>query len=331
MMKQWEFRPDQGGLILADTRIPKPTAREVMVKVRAVSLNYRDAAMLDGAMDSAPGDVLIPGSDMSGEVVALGPDATRFARGDAVISADTKNWIDGPAPPFETNSMPIIGRLAEYVCVHEDQLVSPPGSLGHIEASTLPVAGLTAWFALVELGRVRAGQTVVVQGTGGVSLFAIQFAIAHGARVIVVTSSPDKIERVKAMGATDGIDRRTLADWDLEVLRMTGGLGAHHVVEMSGGDNVARSINALALGGRVSLVGLMESPEMRAPIIPMLFKRAEIVAIGVGHRRAQEDMVAAIDLLAIRPVIDRTYAFEQAPEAFDHLRCGPFGKVVVTL
>lgn len=329
MMKRWEFRPDQEGLVLADAKVPKPGPREVMVKVRAVSLNYRDAAMLDGAMGVAPG-VLVPGSDMSGEVVAVGADTTRFKRGDAVISADTMNWIDGPAPPYETNSVPIIGRLAEYVCVHEEQLVSPPQSLTHAEASTLPVAGLTAWFAMVELARVRAGQTVVVQGTGGVSLFAVQFAAAHGARVIVVTSNIAKIERAKALGAADGVDRNSRPDWDGAVLEMTGGLGAHHIVEMSGGDNVARSVHALALGGRISLVGLMGSTEMRAPIIPMLFKRAEIVAIGVGHRRAQEDMVAAIDRLGLKPVIDGSYSFEQAPDAIAHLRRGPFGKVVVT-
>lgn len=330
-MKRWEFRPQKGHLILADVAIPEPGPREILVEVRAVSLNYRDGALLGGAMASAPADVMVPGSDMSGDVVAVGSDTTRFSPGDRVISADTMNWIDGPAPPYETNSVPILGRLAEYVCVHEEQLVSPPQSLTHVEASTLPVAGLTAWFAMVELGRVRAGQTVIVQGTGGVSLFAIQFAVAHGARVIVVTSSADKIERAKALGAADGIDRQTSPDWDQKVLEMTGGLGAHHVVEMSGGDNVARSVEALALGGRISLVGLMGSTEMRAPIIPMLFKRAEIVAIGVGHRRAQEDMVTAIDQLGLRPVIDEIYSFEHAPEAIEHLRRGPFGKVVVSL
>lgn len=330
-MQRWEYRPQERGLLLCDVPIPEPGPREALVKVKAVSLNYRDAGLIDGAMDSGPDGVLVPGSDMSGEVVRLGPDAKRFSIGDRVISADTMNWIDGPAPPYETNSFPLLGRLAEYICVPEDRLVAPPKSLTNVEASTLPVAGLTAWFALVELGHVRAGQTVVVQGTGGVALFAVQFAAAHGARVIVVTSSDEKIERARAVGASDGINRQIHPAWHERVLELTDGFGAHHVLEMSGGENLALSVVALALGGRISLVGLLGSSEIRAPIGPILFKRAQIVGIGVGHRRAQEDMVAAIDRLSLRPVIDRTYPFAQTPEAIAHLRRGPFGKVVVSM
>ncbi len=330
-MKRWEYEPADKVLTLCSAEVPVLKAGEVLVKVKAVSLNYRDSAILDGAMTASVEGRLVPGSDMSGEVVALGPDTRRFSIGAAVVSADTMNWIDGPAPPRETNSVPILGRLSEYVAIPEESLVEAPTSLSHVEASTLPVAGLTAWFALVELGRVKAGDTVVVQGTGGVSLFALQFAKAHGARTIVITSSDEKARKIQSLGADDVIDRTTTPSWHERVLELTGGAGASHVVEMSGGDNVARSVSALAFGGRISMIGVLGDTELRASILPILYKRAQLIGIGVGHRRAEEDMVRAIDHLGIRPVVDAVYQFADLPKAFQHLRRGPFGKVVVEL
>lgn len=330
-MKRWEYEPTERVLAICSAQMPVPKAGEVLVKVRAVSLNYRDAAILDGAMPGSDGGKLVPGSDMSGEVVALGPYTRRFPVGTSVVSADTMNWIDGPAPPRETNSVPILGRLSEYVTIPEENLVCAPMSLTHVEASTLPVAGLTAWFALVELGRTKAGDTVVVQGTGGVSLFALQFAKAHGARVIVTTGRSEKSRRIRSLGADEVIDRTVFPEWDGRVLELTGGVGVSHVVEMSGGNNIARSVSALALGGRISLIGVLGDSEMRASILPILYKRAQLIGIGVGHRRAEEDMVRAIDHLGIRPVIDAVYQFSDVANAFQHLRRGPFGKVVVEL
>lgn len=330
-MKRWEYVSGEGGLAVHDAERPVPGTGEVLVRVRAVSLNYRDVAMLDGVFPSSTDRRVVPGSDMSGEVVGLGPSARRFPIGAPVISADTMSWIDGPAPPRETNSVAILGRLAEYVVVREENLVLAPASLSHLEASTLPVAGLTAWFALIELGRVKAGDTVVVQGTGGVSLFALQFAKAHGARTIVITSNDYKAARARSLGADAAVDRIAVPDWHEAVLELTGGAGASHIVEMSGGDNIARSVSALAFGGRISLIGVLGETELRAPILPMLYKRAQIIAIGVGHRRAEEDMIRAVDHLGIKPVIDAVYPFTDVSEAFQHLRRGPFGKVVIEL
>ena len=203
--------------------------------------------MLEGSPGKWTG-VQLPGSEMAGEVEAVGAGVTRFAVGDKVISVDIRHWIDGPAPEVGTNTAPFPGWLAEYVTVPEDLLVRAPAMLDAVAASTLSVAGLTAWFALVELAKIRAGETVVVQGTGGVALFAVQFAAAHGASVIVVSSSKSKLQRVKALGATHGIDRSEHEDWDARVLEITGGRGADHVLEMGGAD-ITRSVNAIRIGG----------------------------------------------------------------------------------
>jgi NADPH:quinone reductase-like Zn-dependent oxidoreductase len=197
-----------------------------------------------------------------------------------------------------------------------------------VAASTLPVAGLTAWFALVEEGGLRPGQTVVVQGTGGVSMFAVQLAAAQGARVIVTSTSDVKLERALALGASAGINRVADPDWDRVVLELTDGRGADHVLEMAGGDNFVRSLAAVKLGGRISLIGLLDGAELRAPILQVLFKRVTLAAIAVGHRRALQDLVRAVDQLGLEPVVDGVYGFDAAPQAFDHLRRGPFGRVV---
>lgn len=330
-MRRWEAREAGiAALRLVEAARPEPGPGEALIRVHAVSLNFRDGAILEGAMGAAGAwaDAHVPRSDMAGEVAAVGAGVTRFETGDRVITSDTAHWIDGPAPERGTNAVPILGRLAEYVVVPVEQLVRAPHTLDAAAASTLPVAGLTAWFALIELARLRAGQIVVVQGTGGVALFAVQFAAAHGARIVVVSSSDDKLARTAALGASMGINRNTQPDWHLPVLEMTGGVGADHVLEMAGGD-ISRSLDAIAINGRISIVGLLGDTELRAPILSILYKRAQLIGIGVGHRRAQEDMVRAVDELGLKPVIDATYAFEDAPHAFEHLKRGPFGKVVV--
>jgi NADPH:quinone reductase-like Zn-dependent oxidoreductase len=329
-MKRWEaHRPDIDALRVADVDRPEAGPGEVLVRVEAVSLNYRDLAMLEGSLQSWSG-VQLPGSEMAGEVVAVGAGVTRFEAGDRVVSVDIRHWIDGPAPEDNTNTAPFLGRLGQYATASEDMLVCAPASLDAVAASTLAVAGLTAWFALVELAKIRAGETVVVQGTGGVSLFAVQFAVAHGASVIVVSGSPGKLMRVKALGATYGIDRNEVEDWDARVLELTGGRGADHVLEMGGGD-ITRSLNAIRVGGRISIIGLLSSSELRAPITTIMFKRAQLIGLGVGHRRALEDMIAAVDYLKLQPVIEAVYPFDQVPEAFEHMKRGAFGKVVVRI
>lgn len=265
---------------------------------------------------------------MAGEVVAVGPQVTRFSPGDRVVSVDISNWIDGPAPQEGTNSAPFLGRLSDYALVPAELLVRAPSTLDYAAASTLTVAGLTAWFAVVELGKVKAGEIVVIQGTGGVALFASQFAIAHGATVIVVSGSSEKLVRAQKLGIAHGIDRSSHPEWHTRVLELTGGRGADHILEMAGGD-ISRTLHAIRVGGRVSIIGLLEARELRAPILSILFKRAQLIGIGVGHRRAMEDMIRAIDCLKLQPIVDATYPFTHAPAAFAHLKNGAFGKIVI--
>jgi len=327
IIKRWEVsEPGINAMRLVDAIRPEPLLGEVLVRVGAVALNYRDLAILEGTM--GPWSPHFPGSEMAGEVVAVGPGVARFSCGDRVIGVDISNWIDGPAPQEGTNTAAFMGRLADYVTVPEDLLVRAPSTLDLVAASTLAVAGLTAWFAVVELGRARAGEVIVVQGTGGVALFAVQFAVANGAIVIVTSSSEEKLDRVRRLGSAHGINRKMHPDWDAQILEWTSGRGADHMLEIAGGD-ITRSLNAIRIGGRISIIGLLESLELSAPTSSILFKRAQLVGIGVGHRRALEDMIRAIDALKIQPVIDAVYPFAEAPAAFAHLKRGAFGKIVI--
>ena len=335
MMKRWEI-PGFGidGLMLASVPRPTPKAGEVLVAVEAVSLNYRDLAVAEDGMTADLQFPFTPASDMAGRVVAVGEGVTRFVPGDRVISTYITNWIDGEPLSWAnspTQGGPIPGMLAQYVATPADWCVMAPASLSAQEACTLPIAALTGWMALIELGHLRPGQTVVVQGTGGVSLFALQFAAAAGARVIVTSSSDEKIARAIELGATYGINRSKTLEWQSVVVKLTQGRGADHILEMAGGENVKRSIAAIAPGGRISVIGLLESDELSTPIMPLLASRAQIVAVAVGPRRVLEDVVRMIDHHAIKPVIDGVYGFTQAREAFAHLKRGAFGKIVVTV
>jgi len=334
MMKQWQL-PSFGlqHLGLAEVPVPVPGPNEVLVRVGAVSLNYRDKLVMEGGMlAQVPSLPFVPVSDMAGEVVAVGPGVTRFKTGDQVIGNYWTQWIDGP-PPEEIASLggPLPGMLAAYVALSENVLVRAPASLTAAEASTLPVAALTAWFALVETGQMKAGETVLVQGTGGVALFGLQIARALGARVIITSRGTEKLERAKALGATDAIDTSATPNWSDRVLELTKGRGVDHVLEIIGGDNIGQSIAALASCGQIAQIGFLAGPDLILPTLPMMLKRAIIRGIAVGHRRAFEDMNKAIDEHGIKPVIDKVYAFDDARAAFDHLERGPFGKVVITV
>jgi len=333
MMKRWEI-PALGLEKLTLVNVPRPTAKagEVLVRVEAVSLNYRDGEVAENGMGVPLVFPFTPASDMAGTVVAVGEGVTRFKVGDNVLSAFFAGWIDGAplswteAPP---QGGPIPGMLAEYVATPADWCVRAPQNLSAGQASTLPVAALTAWMALIEHGHLHAGQTVVVQGTGGVSLFAVQLAAANGAQVIITSSSDEKIARAIELGATHGINRRQVPDWHMAVKQLTDGRGAEHILEMAGGDNLTRSLQAVANGGRISVIGLLESDQLNASVMGLLAVRASIIGIAVGPRRALEDLIKMVDQHAIQPVIDQTYTFDQVPEAFAHLRRGAFGKVVI--
>jgi NADPH:quinone reductase-like Zn-dependent oxidoreductase len=332
-MTRWELSEfGASKLALRTVDRPQPRPGEILVRVEAVALNYRDAEIIDHGMGLALAFPFTPTSDMAGEVVAVGHGVTRFMAGDQVISVCIAGWIDGAPLSWTdapTQGGPINGMLSEYVATPADWCVKQPRTLTPEQASTLPTAGLTAWMALFENGALRPDQTVVVQGTGGVSTFAIQFAAAAGARVIVTSSSEEKIAWAKAIGAHEGINRRASPDWHQDVLRLTGGRGADHILEMAGGENLGRSLQAIVQGGKIWMIGLLGSDTISARILPLLGSRASIVAISVGHRRGLEDLVRMVDRQNIQPVIARTYLFQDVREAFTYLRGGTFGKVVV--
>lgn len=336
MMRRWQL-PAFGldNLELVEAPVPTPGSCDLLIRVGAASLNYRDKLVVEGKLlPDRPAMPFMPVSDMAGEVVAIGNSVTRFKTGDRVMGNFWTQWIDG-APPAEMTRHglslggPLAGVLADYVVLHEDIAVAAPVSLTEAEASTLPVAALTAWFALVETGKLSADETVLVQGTGGVALFGLQIASAIGARTIVTSRSAEKLERAKALGAWGLIDSGTTPQWSDAALSLTDGRGVDHVLELVGGDNIGQSAAALSSGGRIAQIGFMKGADIVLSAVPMMLKRAVIQGITVGHRRAFEDLVRFVDARGIKPVIDRIDSFEEAPAAFAHLERGPFGKIVI--
>ncbi|MDD2743144.1 MAG: NAD(P)-dependent alcohol dehydrogenase [Rhodocyclaceae bacterium] len=336
LMRRWTMSAiGRKNLQLTTTTVPHPGMGEILVKVSAVSLNYRDKLVIESGMGLPLTFPFSPASDMAGVVLSVGASVTRFGPGDRVISTFAPGWIDGlnagtaRHPPYKTLGGIYPGVLSEYVCLSEDWLSAAPVSLDDDEASTLPCAALTAWFAFVEQSNLQAGKTVVVHGTGGVALFGLQIAKAQGTTVIVVSGCDDKIERAIALGATYGINRKS-DDWVEAVYRLTDDRGADHILETVGGAHLGQSIKAAAVGGRISVIGVLEGFEVSSPVAPLMLKGVTIQGIGVGHRRSLENLTRAIDELKIKPVIDARYEFSDLPSALKHLDRGPFGKIVVT-
>lgn len=333
-MRRWAIEAIGGPLSLSRAPIPQPGPGELLVKVAAVSLNYRDRLVMESGMGLDLALPFVPTSDMAGEVVAAGAGASRFQPGERVIANFNGGWLAGRSPgtasrpPFRTLGGALPGVLAEYVAFPEEWFVAAPASLDDAQASTLPVAGLTAWTSLIDYGRLRAGETVLVQGTGGVALFGIQIARAHGAEVILTSASDEKLARAKPLGA-DHLVNRSSEDWVEAVYRITRQRGADHVLEIAGGANLGQSIRAAAVHGKIAVIGVIEGFEIAGPAGPLLTKWLTIQGIQVGHRGQLEEFVRAVDRLKLKPVIDVSYRFEQAPEAFAHLARGAFGKVVV--
>jgi NADPH:quinone reductase-like Zn-dependent oxidoreductase len=334
-VRRWEIsRGGRENLQLAQAAAPNPGPRELLIRASAVSLNSRDKLFLDSGIYAQFPLPFTPGSEMAGVVEAVGAGASRFRVGDRVLTSFTAGWVDGPPQPRGTD-MPqslggdLPGVLAEYVVLPEQWVVAAPGSLSDVEASTLPVAGLSAWTALIELGNLRPGQTVLVQGTGGVSQFALQIASAAGARVIVTSGSDEKLARAKKLGAAHGINRLATPNWPQAVKDLTAGRGADHVLEMVGGEHLNRSLDALAPNGRVSVIGLLEAFDYKFSAIPLFRNQATVQGIFVGPRRSLENFARAVDHLRLKPVIDAEYQFADLPRALDHLDRGPFGKIVI--
>jgi len=331
-LRRWQlasFGRDQLEQVASEP-LPTPGPGQLLVQVGAVSLNYRDLLMVRDGMGMSFPLPFTPGSDMAGTVLATGPGVHRFAEGDRVINTFWGGWIDGP---WHAGAVlaggPGPGVLASHVLIDQEWAVAAPATFDFAQASTLPCAGLTAWFALAETGALRPGQTVLIHGTGGVALFGLQLARLHGARAIVVTGSADKRAEALALGATEVLMRDS--DWPAEVRRLTQGRGADHVLELASGPHLDRSLQAAAQGGRVSIIGMLGGETLSASFYAMVLGRITVQGIGVGHRRALEDLVRAVEVNALEPVIAARYDFDALPEALDHLARGAFGKVVVVL
>ena len=314
---------------------PQPSPGQVLVRVRATSLNYRDLMVATGRYGAGIPLPLIPLSDGAGEIVALGADVTRWKVGDRVAGTFFQNWQAGPIRREAFDSAlggSINGMLAEVVALSANGVIAIPSHLSFEEASTLPCAALTAWHALVTSGKVSAGQTVLLLGTGGVSIFALQFAKMHGARVIITSSSDAKLARAKTLGADDTINYRTTPDWEKEVFRLTDKAGADHVVEVGGADTFPKSLRAMAIGGTISVIGGVSGFASEVSLRDILGKSAVIRGIFVGSHEMFAAMNRAISQHHFKPVIDRVFSFSEAPAAYRHQESGAhFGKVVITV
>ena len=333
-MKAWGLRAlGRENLKLDTLPRPDPGPNELLVRVGAVSLNYRDKLVVDGKLLPEPPTLpFIPVSDFCGTVVAVGPAVSAFHAGDRVVGNFWTEWIDGVLRPDMLGTSlggPLPGALAEFVTIPADAAVAVPESISDAEAATLPIAALTAWAALTEAGDTEPGQTVLVQGTGGVALAGLQIASAMGALVIVTSRHAEKRDRALALGAWAVVDTGNGADWSDQVLAATAGAGVDHVLELAGGDNVTASVNALAPAGRISLIGFMAGSDLRLDALPIMLRRARLQGVSVGHRRALERLVRFMEAKRLHPVIDAVYAFDRVHDAFAHLDRGPFGKVVI--
>ena len=334
-MKAYEIRDGFGldKLVACERPDPAPGPFQVRVRVKATSLNQRDLMMVEGRYNPRQKLPLIPNSDGAGVVDAVGPGVTRVKAGDRVMGIFSQAWLAGePSRAAQTSTLggPLDGALADTMVLHEDGVVLTPAHLSDEEAATLPCAALTAWSALVTYGGLKAGDSVLVQGTGGVSIFGLQIARMLGARVILTSSKDEKLEKARALGAHDVINYVTTPDWDKAARALTGGVGVDHVVEVGGAGTFEKSLRAVRVGGTVSVIGVLSGGAGTVPLTPILMQNLRVQGILVGHRQGFEAMNRALALHGVRPVVDRVFPFAEARAAFEYLKSGAhFGKVVV--
>jgi len=321
-------------LTLTERPKPEPGTGQVLLQMKAASLNFRDLLVPKRGYGALTGTLpLIPISDGVGEVIATGKGVRRVVVGDRVCPVMIQSWISGP-PTMERISStlggPLDGVMAEYMVLNEECVVQAPEHLSNEEAATLPCAALTAWSAVVTDGQVKAGDRVLVQGTGGVSLFALQIAKLHGAHVIVTSSSDEKIQRAINLGADEGINYLSTPEWGKETKLMTGADGVDLIVEVGGQKTLPQSLRAIRAGGTISLIGVLSGLNIDVSLGLIVTRKVRLQGITVGSRDGMEAMMRAISQHAIEPVIDRIFAFEELREALDYLkRSGHFGKICI--
>ncbi|QSQ16915.1 zinc-dependent alcohol dehydrogenase family protein [Myxococcus landrumensis] len=334
-MKAYEIRGKFGleNLVACERPDPTPGPFQVRVRVKATSLNSRDLMMVEGRYNPSLKLPLIPNSDGAGVVDEVGPGVTRVKPGDRVMGTFSQAWVAGePSRAVHQNALggPLDGALADTMVLREEGVVATPDYLTDEEAATLPCAAVTAWSALVTHGALKAGDVVLLQGTGGVSIFALQIAKLMGARIIITSSRDEKLERARALGAHDVINYVTTPDWEKVARGLTKNVGVDHVVEVGGAGTFEKSLRAVRPGGTVSVIGVLSGGAATAPLTPILMQNLRVQGVVVGHRESFEALVRAFTQHSVRPVVDRVFPFEEAVAAFHHLKSGAhFGKVVV--
>ena len=332
-----EYRIDTFGideLSLVHVDMPAVKAGEVLVRLRATSINYRDVMMVEGGYNPRMPLPRVPFSDGAGEVVEIGEGVTRWKPGDRVCTTFFQGWIDGEIDYARSKTNlggDLDGCLREFGSFDQEGLVRIPDHLTFEEAATLPCAAVTVWNALMVSGGLKSGDTVLLQGTGGVSIFALQLAKLTGARVFITSSSDAKLERARKLGADETLNYRERDDWDTWALEVTNKRGVDHVVEVGGAGTLQRSMRAVRMGGHIAVIGVVAGKGEYSHT-PIFMKALRMIGVFVGSREMFEDMNRAIEESNLRPVVDRAFAFEEAREALRFMKEGShFGKIVITI
>jgi NADPH:quinone reductase-like Zn-dependent oxidoreductase len=322
-------------LQVVDREKPVPAPGQVLVRMTAASLNYRDLMVVRGHYNPKMKLPMTPLSDGVGIVEAIGEGVDRFVAGDRVAGIFMQEWIDGRVDKKKSASAlggAIPGVLREYMLFHQSGLVKPPAHLTDVEAATLPCAAVTAWHALFEEGPACPGDTVLLQGTGGVSLFALQFAKAAGFRVIITSSSDEKLQRARQLGADETINYKQTLDWDEAARHLTGGVGVDHVIEVGGADTLPRSLKAVRMAGTISVIGVLGGNAQALTPAPILMNTLRVQGIYVGSRAMFERMNRAFELHAIKPIVDQVFPWTEAKSAYQHLESQRhFGKICLAI
>lgn len=322
-----------GAVAFGERPVPAPGPGEITVRLRASSLNYHDYAVVSGAW--GPSEPRVPLSDGAGEVEAVGPGVGAFAVGDAVVSTFFPTWLDGVPEVEGFATVPgdgVDGYARDRVTAPADAFTRAPRGWDHAEAATLTTAGLTAWRALHADAGLKAGDVVLVQGTGGVSIFALQFAKMAGATVIATSSSEPKLERLRALGADHVINYRSDPAWGTSARRLTGGRGVDHVIDVGGPATLEQSMEAVRVAGHVSVIGILSGVAGPLPLVPALVRQIRLQGVLVGSRRQQTEMIRAIDATGLRPVVDSRYPLERLVGAFRHQESNRhFGKICIEI